>query len=179
MTYHEILNFWFNELTPKQWFIKDTTLDTLIKQRFEDIHRQAKTCELSQWRQSPDGRLAEIIVLDQFSRNIYRDHALAFACDNLALALGQEAVHSGADQHIEVNRRSFLYMPYMHSESRIIHSAAVQLFSIKGLESSLDFELKHKQIIDRFGRFPHRNLILNRSSTHEEIEFLKQPGSSF
>ena len=125
------------------------------------------------------GRLAEIIVLDQFSRNIYRDRPLAFAYDATALVLAQEAVRVGADQQVDFEKRSFFYMPYMHSESPIIHNRAVELFSQPGAEFNYEFELKHKAIIDRFGRYPHRNAILGRESTPEEIEFLGQPGSSF
>lgn len=125
------------------------------------------------------GRLAEIIVLDQFSRNIHRGQARAFACDPLALALAQTAVAVKADRELEVGRRAFLYMPYMHSESPAIHVLAVSLFGQPGLEGNLDFELRHKEIIDRYGRYPHRNAILGRPSTTEEMDFLKTPGSSF
>ena len=118
-------------------------------------------------------------MLDQFSRNIYRDDARSFASDTLALALAQEAVASGADQSLSAVERSFLYMPYMHSESAAIHIVAMQLFDQPGLESNLEFEKRHKAIIDRFGRYPHRNAVLGRASTPEEVEFLKQPGSSF
>jgi len=118
-------------------------------------------------------------VLDQFSRNIYRDTPLAFAYDLTALVLAQEAVHVGADSKVEFEKRSFIYMPFMHSESSIVHETAVELFSQPGAEFNYEFELKHKAIIDRFGRYPHRNATLGRESTLEEIEFLKQPGSSF
>ena len=118
-------------------------------------------------------------MLDQFSRNLHRGDGRAFANDAMALALAQEAVAAGADQGLTTDERGFLYMPYMHSESRAIHEVAVGLFTDLGLESNLDFELRHKEIIDRFGRYPHRNEVLGRESTPEEIEFLKQPGSSF
>jgi uncharacterized protein (DUF924 family) len=177
--YKDILNFWFHELTPAHWWKKDDALDAEIKQRFAAIHAQAARCELFDWRMAAKGRLAEIIILDQFSRNIFRDSPQAFAHDSLALALAQEAVAVGADKALSPSERSFLYMPFMHAESAAIHQIAVTLFSAPGMENNLDFELKHQAIITRFGRYPHRNKILGRESTAEEIEFLKQPGSGF
>lgn len=176
---NDIIHFWFEEISPKNWWIKDEEFDQLIKQRFGSTLESAKACELYSWRESPQGRLAEIIVLDQFSRNIYRDTPLAFAADPLALALAQEAIRLKVDIEIAENQRSFLYLPFMHSESPTIHLEAVKLYDQPGLEDNHKFELKHKMIIDRFGRYPHRNAILNRVSTAEEIEFLQQPGSSF
>ena len=123
--------------------------------------------------------MAEIIVLDQFSRNIYRDSPLSFATDSLALVLAQEAIRVGADKKVSESMRSFFYMPFMHSESAVIHEEAVVLYEAYGNEGNLDFELRHKAIIDRFGRYPHRNEILGRDSTAEEVEFLSQPGSRF
>ncbi|MES0370963.1 MAG: DUF924 family protein [Mariprofundaceae bacterium] len=175
----DIIKFWFNELKPAQWWVKDLDLDLAIKSRFGTTHRAATMGELESWRETADGRLAEIIVLDQFSRNIHRDTSLAFANDAMALVLAQEAVRIGADQEVDFEHRAFLYMPYMHSESEAIHEKAVELFSKPGGEYNYEFELKHKAIIDRFGRYPHRNNILGRESTPEEIEFLSQPGSSF
>ena len=174
-----VLSFWFEEITPKQWWAKSNEFDILIDSRFGATLAAAKRCELYEWRKTADGRLAEIIVLDQFSRNIYRDHADAFASDALALALAQSAVATGADQQLNPERRAFLYLPYMHSESPAIHAVAVSLFCAPGLESNADFELRHKSIIDRFGRYPHRNAMLGRASTLEEVEFLKTAGSSF
>ena len=175
----EIIDFWFEELEPAQWWIKDDALDQHIQTRFGATHIAATLGELEPWREIADGRLAEIIVLDQFSRNIYRDTPLAFAYDLTALVLAQEAVHVGADQHVDFEKRSFIYMPFMHSESATVHETAVELFGQPGAEFNYEFELKHKAIIDRFGRYPHRNAILGRESTPEEIEFLRQPGSSF
>lgn len=179
MNHQQIIDFWFAEISPKQWWLKDDELDRRIAEQFGAVHAQALQCELYPWRRQPLGRLAEIIVLDQFSRNIYRGTARAFAADPQALALAQEAVAAQAATALEPRHQAFLYMPYMHSESRQIHEIAIQLFSGEGLESNLDFELKHKAIIDRFGRYPHRNKILGRNSTEEEIDFLKTPGSSF
>jgi uncharacterized protein (DUF924 family) len=177
--YNDILNFWFNELTPAHWWKKDETLDAQIKQRFGAIHTQAARCELFDWRIAAKGRLAEIVILDQFSRNIFRNTPQAFAHDSLALALAQEALAVDADKALSPSERNFLYMPFMHSESAAIHQIAVTLFSAPGMENNLDFELKHQTIINRFGRYPHRNKILGRESTPEEIEFLKEPGSGF
>jgi len=177
--YREILKFWFEEIEPKQWWKKDEALDRLITERFADIHHRATLCELFEWRKDAHGRLAEVIVLDQFSRNMFRSSPLSFAYDALALALAQEAIAVGADKSLSQTERSFLYMPFMHSESLQIHEIATGLFRDTGNQGSLDFELKHKAIIERYGRYPHRNSILGRQSTAEEIEFLKQPGSGF
>lgn len=174
-----ILHFWFTELTPRQHFAKDAVLDEAIRTRFGATLEAAARCELFAWRATPEGRLAEILVLDQFSRNVWRDTPRAFAQDALALALTQELVASGQDRSLPTAQRIFAYVPYMHSESALIHKQAVELFSQPGMESSLDFERRHKAIIDRFGRYPHRNAILGRRSTPEELAFLSKPGSSF
>ena len=177
--YKEITTFWFEEISQTQWWKKDVQFDQLIASRFSDVHGQASRCELYEWRQTAEGRLAEIIVLDQFSRNIYRNSPLSFATDSMALVLAQEAIRVGADKEVSEGVRSFFYMPYMHSESAAIHKEAVSLYQAYGNEDNLKFELRHKSIIDRFGRYPHRNEILGRDSTVEEVEFLSQPGSSF
>ena len=174
-----VINFWFNEISPEKWWRKDSVFDEEIKNRFLDLHQAANNGELFSWRNTPQGRLAEIIVLDQFSRNIYRDNSLAFSSDALALVLAQEAVSLGADMKVAENMRSFFYLPYMHSESLIIHQQAVSLYEKLGNASSLTFEIKHQDIIKRFGRYPHRNAILARASTAEEVAFLQQPDSSF
>lgn len=176
---NEVLTFWFDELSPKQWFGKHDNLDNAIAARFSGLLKSAEQCELMHWRTTAQGRLAEIIVLDQFSRNIYRDQAQAFANDPLALALAQEAISQEYDKKLSDQQKAFLYMPFMHSESKLIHQQAVELFSQPGLEYNLEFELKHKVIIDKFGRYPHRNELLGRASTDEELAFLKQPNSSF
>ncbi|WP_129140042.1 DUF924 family protein [Modicisalibacter coralii] len=178
-TAQTILDFWFNGLTPRQWFAKDAALDRQIAQRFQAVFEAARAGELWTWRQSPQGRLAEILILDQFSRNLYRDRPEAFAQDPQALVLAQEAVAHHADRHLEGPRRAFLYMPYMHSESLAIHDEALRLFDQPGLEDNLKYERRHREILVRFGRYPHRNAILGRASTDEERAFLEQPGSSF
>ena len=174
-----ILHFWFNELSPKQHYAKDAALDEAIRSRFGATLEAAARCELFAWRATPEGRLAEVLVLDQFSRNVYRDAPRAFAQDALALALAQELVASGQDRSLPLAQRSFVYMPYMHSESALVHTQAVALLSQPGMEDTLRFELRHKDIIDRFDRYPHRNALLGRTSTAEELAFLKEPGSSF
>ena len=177
--HEEVLAFWFNEIDPKSWWTADPAFDRLIQERFGQTLEQACRAELHAWRATPQGRLAEVLVLDQFSRNVYRNTPRAFAQDPMALALAQEAIAAGAPAALSAVQRSFLYLPFMHSESPAIHAWAERLYRDNGIPLNYDFELKHKLIIDRFGRYPHRNEILGRASTVEEIEFLKQPGSSF
>lgn len=171
--YQEVIDFWFQELCPEQWFKKDESTDLLIKERFSSIHSAAVKGELYKWRYMALGRLAEIIVIDQFSRNIFREDPRSYLYDGMALALSQEAIQVGSHKKMKPPQRSFLYMPFMHSESRMIHEKAVELFSAPDLKSNLEFEYRHKKIIDRFGRYPHRNKVLGRASTSEEIAFLE------
>lgn len=178
-TSQDVLRFWFTEATPEQHFRKDAAFDAAIRARFGETHAAAARGEFAAWRDDHAGRLAEIIVLDQFSRNLFRDDPRAFDADGMALVLAQEAIRAGADQPMPAAQRAFLYMPFMHSESRAIHVEAERLFNQPGLEKNYEFELKHKAIIDRFGRYPHRNRMLGRTSTPEELAFLQQPGSSF
>ncbi|MCB0420565.1 MAG: DUF924 domain-containing protein [Bdellovibrionales bacterium] len=175
----EVIEFWFQEIDSKFWWVKDSNFDETLRQRFLDTHKKARQGELNSWRVSALGRLAEIIVLDQFSRNMFRDAPQAFAYDGMALVLAQESISLKVEDQLTNQQKSFLFMPFMHSESKAIHEKAVELFSQSGLEGNLDFELQHKKIIDRFGRYPHRNKILGRKSTPEELAFLKEPGSSF
>lgn len=175
----EVLTFWFQEVEAKLWFASDKNFDDLIRQRFLAVMQQAVAGELYSWRTTAEGRLAEIIVLDQFSRNLYRNTPQAFAHDPIALVLAQEAVASGALNSLNPTQRSFLLLPYMHSESALIHVVAERLFNDFTPVGNYEFELRHKAIIDRFGRFPHRNEILGRISTPEEVEFLLLPGSRF
>jgi uncharacterized protein (DUF924 family) len=177
--YQPVLQFWFQELSPAQWWQVDVELDRLIVERFSELHGRAAQCELFEWRAEPRGRLAEIIVLDQFSRNMHRGDSLSCANDTLALALAQEAVATKADLALPPEERVFMYLPYMHSESRVVHVVAERLFKERAPASNYDFERRHKAIIDRFGRYPQRNAILGRQSTTEELTFLTQPESSF
>ncbi len=173
----EVLDFWFRELTRAQWFKKDPSLDARMRDRFGELLREARSGELAHWRSSARGRLAEIIVLDQFPRNIHRGHAEAFSSDGMALVLSQEFVRGGHGPELSPEERAFAYMPHMHSESRRVHQEAVKLFSERGLEDRYRYELLHKEIIDRFGRYPSRNRILGRASTAEEETFLEtHPG---
>lgn len=169
----DILHFWFKELTPKDWFVKNEELDARMRERFLAVHGAAARGETAAWRETPEGRLAEIIVLDQFSRNMFRGTAEAFAYDAQALKLAEEAVAVGVDKKLLRTQRRFLYMPYMHSESKAVHKKAFWLFLRLFDWQTFKYELLHKRIIDRFGRYPHRNEILGRTSTPEELEFLK------
>ncbi len=179
MMFEEVIDFWFDEISPKSWWEASPEFDELVRSRFGLILVHAAAGEMEHWRRCATGRLAEVIVLDQFSRNVYRGSAKAFAQDPMALVLAQEAIANGSAHELSPQRRAFLYMPFMHSESKAIHARAELLFKEIGIPESHDFELKHKAIIDRFGRYPHRNAILGRVSSEAELEFLKQPGSSF
>ncbi|MEG3116538.1 DUF924 family protein [Salinicola sp. 4072] len=159
-TSQQVLDFWFEELTPKQWFIKSDDLDRTITERFGETLAAAARCECWQWRETPAGRVAEIVVLDQFSRNVHRDTPGSFTQDPLALALAQELISRGEDDALPLTRRIFAYMPFMHSESLAIHDQAVTLFDRPGMEEQLDYEHRHRAIVERFGRYPHRNAIL-------------------
>lgn len=179
MSATDVIEFWFHEITPQQRFKKDPEFDELIRSRFLDLHERARIGLLYAWRDHPLDALAEIIVLDQFSRNLFRNSAQAFAYDNLALVLAQEAIRRKFDTALEDEHKAFLYMPFMHSESHEIHEIALFLYDHTGLEDNYNFEVRHKEIIDQFGRYPHRNDLLGRQSTPEEIEFLSRPGSAF
>lgn len=172
MDWKKIIEFWFTTTTPKQWYTKDPAFDDLVRTQFLEIYRRVVRGETTEWRTHPEGRLAEIIVLDQFARNMFRDTPQAFAHDHLALALAEEAVRVGDDQKLPSTYRAFVYMPYMHSEDRQVHEKAIRLFEPLGGDSAA-YERAHKEIIDRFGRYPHRNSILGRVSTPEEREFLE------
>lgn len=172
MNYTDIIDFWFTELQPTQWFRRDAELDRRITERFADVHAAAASGETASWRSAPLGRLAEIIVLDQFSRNMYRDDARAYACDAHAERLAYEAIREGADMEVPPEQRLFFYMPLMHSESKVTHRLALKKFSELGNAEALKYERSHKRIIDRFGRYPHRNEALDRRNTAAEDVFL-------
>ena len=177
--FEQVLEFWFEELTPQDWFKIDENLDLKITERFIALHSSVVAGEYSSWRATGMGRLAEIIVIDQFSRNIYRDDPKSFIYDPMALTLSQEAIRGEFNKAMEPQHKQFLYMPFMHSESSFIHNSAMLLFSEPGLENAFEYELKHKEIIERFGRYPHRNKTLGRESTPEEAEFVKRTGNIF
>lgn len=178
-SHEDVLRFWFDETEPAQWWRADEDFDARIRARFLTTLEQAARGELHPWRDAPRGRLAEVIVLDQFSRNAFRNTPRAFAQDAMALALAQEAVRAQAHLALTPVACAFLLLPFMHSESPVIHVWAEQLYRAHAPAHNLDFELRHKAIIDRFGRYPHRNAILGRETTPEEAEFLTQPGSRF
>lgn len=175
----EILAFWFEELGTEAWFRQSDEIDQICTDRFAATWEAASKAECAHWRADIHGRLAEVIVLDQFPRNMFRDSARAFSTDALALTLSQEALKAPDIDELSSERKAFLLMPFMHSESPVIHEDAVKLFAEPGLENNLEFELSHKAIIDRFGRYPHRNAVLGRASTAEEIEYLEGGGETF
>lgn len=177
--HQEVLKFWFEEIDPKMWWVTEPAFDGMVRTRFLPLLQRTAQAEHAAWRATPEGRLAEIIVLDQFPRNIHRGTPQAFAHDAMALVLAQEAVAAGVHTGLSPTQRSFLLLPYMHSESARIHVQAEALYREFAPPENYEFELRHKVIIDRFGRYPHRNAILGRATTAEEAEFLKQPGSSF
>jgi uncharacterized protein (DUF924 family) len=170
----DILSFWFSETSRPRWFAKEPSFDAVVSARYGAVLQAAKRGELFQWRETIRGRLAEIIVLDQFSRNIHRGTATAFECDAQALVLAQEAVRDETRYELMPDEKAFLYMPFMHSESPVIHEEGLKLFSEVGLESHLAYEEEHRRVIQKFGRFPHRNAILGRASTAEEELYLAQ-----
>ncbi|MBO1530119.1 DUF924 domain-containing protein [Psychrobacter sp. F1192] len=186
-----VLSFWFDKNNEQYWFAQNDEFDKQIKEKFGKIWEAAKQGECVTWRtvDAPTdsnssitalaGRLAEIIVLDQFSRNLCRKQADAFAQDGMALVLAQEAIAQPQFDNLPTQWRKFMIMPFMHSESAMIHERYLPLFEQLNDENTLDFEHRHKEIIDRFGRYPHRNDVLDRESTEEEEAFLKQPNSSF
>ena len=177
MTPEKVIDFWFAKHGEADWFAKKSAFDATIRKQFLPTYRAIVAGETHDWRVDPLGRLAEIIVLDQFARNIFRGTPESFAQDPLALALAQEAVRLNADKVLSKRERRFFYMPYMHSESKKIQKLSVELFRALGDKETLSYALAHKKIIDRFGRFPHRNDILERRSTPEEKAFLKtHPG---
>jgi uncharacterized protein (DUF924 family) len=177
----DVLKFWFVEISQSQWWKKDLAFDNLIRNRFLILFRQCQSGEHLDWAETAHGSLARIIVLDQFPRNLFRETPESFTTDHLALQATKHAIAVRFDESLSLREKAFLYMPLMHSESRQDQEQSVDLFAAAGVElkANLDSALRHKKIIDRFGRFPHRNPMLGRKSTLEELEFLKQPGSRF
>ena len=186
-----VLDFWF--LPPDnpgygqsraEWFRKDEAFDARIAERFGALIDDALAGGLRAWEATPHGALARIIVLDQFTRNVYRGTPRAFAGDAQALALAQSLTEQGLDQQLPPMLRAFAYLPFEHAEDLAMQARAVELFQLlsqaqPGFESMLDYAQRHQEVIARFGRFPHRNAILGRPSTPQEVAFLRQPGSSF
>ena len=179
MEYRDVLGFWFEDLRPEDWTKSCEDLDRTIAVKFGELHKSCCNGELEEWRMTPRGRLAEILVLDQFSRNIYRNKPKAYYWDTTALVLAQEAIRNNIHQELSAPKRLFLYKPFSHSESPKIQQIAVNLYSEPGLEHNLEAVSERKNIIERFGRYPNRNLTLGRESTTEELEFLKQNSTNF
>lgn len=175
----ELLKFWFEETDPKFWFSKSDDFDATCRARFGALYERAARGELRQWAETPEGSVALVIALDQLPRNLHRGDPRAFATDGAARAVLYRALDKGFDQGLPWRWRQFLYMPLQHSESPTDQDLSVALNATLGDEEVLNYARAHKAIIDRFGRFPHRNAALGRETTPEEAEFLKQPGSSF
>jgi uncharacterized protein (DUF924 family) len=175
-----LLRFWFEELTPRQWFLGSPELDRRISERYGDWSASAQDGALAPWGRQPETALALVLLLDQFPRQIWRGQARAFAGDPQAQALTQEALAAGwIEAEADLNRRRFWLMPLMHSESLRVQEQACALFATHVDEDSAAFAERHRAVIRRFGRFPHRNGALGRISTPEEEAFLLEPGSRF
>jgi len=192
MKAQEVLDFWFgppgSEAASgprREWFVKSDAFDDQIRQRFGTAIDQAIAGGLREWdAEGPQGVLARLLVLDQFTRNAWRNTPQSFAGDTLALAAARQLVDSGAHKELPPLQRAFVYMPFEHAEDAYMQERAVELFTNlaaehPGFDEMLDYAHRHRGVIARFGRFPHRNEILGRASTPEEIEFLRQPGSRF
>lgn len=183
--YEEVLDYWFgpgdtvSDEVRQRWFKKSEATDRDIRERFGDAVARAGRGELDEWAATPRGRLALVILLDQFTRNIHRERPEAFACDAKAQRLVSEGLGRGDDRELSAAQRAFLYMPLMHAEDFELQNRGVALFEAAGQGSFADYARRHRDIIERFGRFPHRNAVLGRESTTEELEFLREPGSFF
>lgn len=174
-----VLTFWFEESAPEQWFRKDEAFDTVIKTRFEPTINSSLKGEKHAWADTSSGCLALILLLDQFTRNIYRDTSRAFSGDEMALDMSLRCLDRGYLDDADAHQRHFMLMPLMHSEDLGIQDRSLPLFARYTDPRTLDYARQHRNVVAQFGRFPHRNAILGRPSSVEEREFLTQPGSSF
>ena len=179
MDYENIIKFWFDDIDQKKWFEKDDNFDELLKNKFSKHVELALDNKFDHWKSDIKGYLALILLLDQFTRNIYRNSPKAFVGDKKALNLSLIGVSQEFLNHDNLSWRHFLLMPMMHSETLAVQEMSLPLFKKYTNEKIYDFAKRHYDIIKDFGRFPHRNKILGRDSTKEEIQFLTQPGSSF
>ena len=170
----EVLDFWFVEHGPDQWFARTDEFDAALAARFTETHAAVARGEAWAWRREPRGRLAEILVLDQFSRQLHRGAPEAFAQDKMALVLAQEALEHGVLDSVGKPAGMFVLMPFMHAESEVIQNKGVRLFEAYGEPDNLDYMVKHRDTIARFGRFPFRNAALGRQSTPEEIAYMEE-----
>jgi uncharacterized protein (DUF924 family) len=175
----DVLHVWFVELTPQDWFRKSDAVDTVIRRRFADVHAALATSVPPIVDTDPRAALAALIVLDQFSRNMFRGTAKAFASDGEALALAERAIARDFDRAVPLAQRLFFYLPFEHAEEAAAQARAVALIGTLGDTELLEYAIRHKAVIDRFGRFPHRNASLGRPSTSEEVAYLAEPGSGF
>jgi uncharacterized protein (DUF924 family) len=172
--WHEkVLDFWFGELTDKDWFAGGEELDAKIRDRFVALHEELSKGAPAEAKTDPDAALAAVIVYDQFSRNMYRKKPEAFSTDALALEVARHAIDQGFDRELDDRRRWFLYMPFQHSEVLADQERSVDFFKQIGNEEAIKYAVEHRDIIARFGRFPHRNRALGRESTPDEIAFLE------
>lgn len=174
-----VVAYWCKTLTPADWFNSTPDLDTQIRMRFAATHLALSREIAPQWRANPEARLAALIVLDQFPRNMYRASPLAFSSDWIALREARLALDAGADREIEAGRRHFFYLPFEHSEDIADQDLSVRLFEALGDEGYLDYAVRHRDVIAKYGRFPHRNAIVGRDSTPEEEAYLATPGAGF
>lgn len=172
-----VLDFWYIENGEDQWWAGGGAFDADVRIRFANTLIAAEKSELWHWRSTPQGRVAEIIVLDQFSRQLYRRSGRAFASDALALALAQEIIGQGLDAQLSHDEKYFAFMPYMHSESLAVHDVAMGLFETLG-EKPFSFEKRHREVIERFGRYPKRNEAMGRVSTKAELDYIAETGDS-
>jgi uncharacterized protein (DUF924 family) len=185
VTPQQVSDFWFVENGPDQWFKKDPDFDAAIRNRFAPAIAAAREGRLEAWVDEPSSGLALVLLIDQFSRNVFRQSPLAWSADWRALALTKQAVARGDDAAMTASERKFLYMPLMHSEVLADQERCVELFTVLADEHpesearSHESAIRHHEIIARFGRFPHRNVVLGRASSVEEIAFLEEPNSSF
>jgi len=169
----EVYNFWFNEDNQDNWFEKSEAFDKKIKNRFYDTWKAGRQGLLYEWRETLEGRLAEIIVLDQFSRNLHRENALSYAQDSMALVLSQHAMNCSGFDDLPLTEKNFILLPWMHQESEEIQKIAEQLYLELDDDVLVEVMYSHKDIIDTFGRYPHRNEAMGRMSSPEEDEFLE------
>ncbi|MCX8474683.1 MAG: DUF924 domain-containing protein [Sphingomonas sp.] len=175
----EVLSFWFEALMPEQWFAKSDGLDREIEDLFEPLRVAVLESKAAEWRSDPWALLAAVILLDQFSRNVHRGTAEAFAADPLAQELASLAVERGWDRGMTPEQRQFLYLPFEHAESRELQAVSLSCFEALGQEEALEYARQHAEVIARYGRFPSRNAALGRESTAEEEKYLAQPGAGW
>ncbi len=171
-TAHEILDFWFADATRKLWFDSTPEFDAQLRERYRDTWEAARRGELDGWTETAEGCLALVIVLDQFPLNMFRGEAQSYSTEAQSREVSRTAIERGFDGQIETERKAFLYMPFMHSEKIEDQDFALELFDQPGLESNQRFARHHHGIVERFGRFPHRNAALGRESTAAEVEYL-------